>query len=285
MRRPLGSEPEIDARAEQMHVEIVGVGEDVCGECDDRTAEFRCEIGARRRDRAKVGIKIFTLQRPTFRKVNLGAAAKGPGGQILLYESILMRGREGVDKQRIVVRVGHGPAAGAVDQHRAKSHAHAGARGEQPIGPDRLPDGEPCCDAAGIDPRTDPGIVHIHSPEVGLTPENEMAHLKVEANLAATGKTPRSQALRAGNGDCGRAGSSKIAGRTKDGGCCRVRSTTGAPGIYANVKTRPLGSLRKTSCGQGQHNDTGSPKESLHLNLRKLLNFIESLSYSMKAAC
>ena len=71
-----------------MRVEIVGVGKNICGECDGRRES--CEIGARRRHAAKTGIKVFGLQRHMLPDLVLGAEARGPAGRGLVHATVVV---------------------------------------------------------------------------------------------------------------------------------------------------------------------------------------------------
>src|SRR6266849_7173888 len=102
-----------------------------------------------------------------------------------------MCGLEGVDKVFLVVEVGQGKAACAVDEDVGVCHADTGARSHQPISVDRLGNREAGRGAARVDPRSSKIIFQVHRTDIGLDSQNPMASLKVVASLAAAGETAR----------------------------------------------------------------------------------------------
>src|SRR5205807_5108353 len=100
------SEPVIEAGAKDVLLQIGLVGEDVCGECNGRS-EGR-KIGAGCLYLAKIGKQVFALHRPMVSAPNLElhATACDPASPYLVHAGVFVRGREGVNKQRLVIEIG-----------------------------------------------------------------------------------------------------------------------------------------------------------------------------------
>src|SRR5947207_10825019 len=114
---------EVNAEAIDMSSQIGRVSKGICGKCNSRSKGS--EIGASGGYAAKIGIEVFALHRPTVTDFDLSACASGPTGQIVFFAAIFMGSGKSVSEHRRIVDVGHGQAAGAVNQHGAGNEADA----------------------------------------------------------------------------------------------------------------------------------------------------------------